>query len=123
MFGAINLKNIGFSALFALSALLAPVLLRVDIAHAQILNPIRWTFEVVQVQPDEALFRATASIDKGWHLYAQEMNFEEGQSGPEPTAFTFMPHPDLKRMGKVVERSKVYEEKAENYVRMHGSLA
>ena len=113
MFGAINLKNVGLSALLVLSALLAPVLLRVDIAHAQILNPIRWTFEVVQVQPDEALFRATASIDKGWHLYAQEMNFEEGQSGPEPTAFTFMPHPDLKRMGKVVERSKVYEEKAE----------
>ncbi|MEY4144538.1 MAG: hypothetical protein RLZZ335_390 [Bacteroidota bacterium] len=81
-------------------------------SSAQILNPIKWSFEWVATSETEALFRAKARIDKGWHLYAQEMNIDDGM-GPERTVFTFRPSKDWQRLGKVVERSKVYEEKAE----------
>jgi len=81
-------------------------------SSAQILNPIKWSFEWVATSETEALFRAKARIDKGWHLYAQEMNIGDGM-GPERTVFTFHPSKDWQRLGKVVERSKVYEEKAE----------
>lgn len=81
-------------------------------SSAQIQDPIKWSFEIVPTSETEALFRAKARIDKGWHLYAQEMNIEDGM-GPERTVFTFFPSMDWQRLGKVVERSKVYEEKAE----------
>ena len=81
-------------------------------SSAQILNPIKWSFEWVATSETEALFRAKARIDKGWHLYAQEMNIDDGM-GPERTVFTFHTSKDWQRLGKVVERSKVYEEKAE----------
>lgn len=106
MFGAI--KRTYIRAMLLLACLFVALQ-----SSAQILNPIRWNFELMPTSETEALFRATARIDKGWHLYAQEMKFEEGQTGPEPTAFTFHFSPDWQRIGKVVERSKVYEEKAE----------
>jgi thiol:disulfide interchange protein DsbD len=106
MFGAI--KNSIASA----TATVVACLLLAFYSSAQILNPIKWSFEWVATSETEALFRAKARIEKGWHLYAQEMNIEDGQ-GPERTVFTFIPSKDWQPVGTVVERSRVYEEKAE----------
>ncbi len=111
MFGAI--KNWVKRAMPVKRAILvvACCLLAIN-SSAQIQDPIKWSFEWVATSETEALFRAKARIDKGWHLYAQEMNIDDGM-GPERTVFTFHPSKDWQRLGKVVERSKVYEEKAE----------
>jgi len=112
MFGVF--KNFNFRQAFTVvrAAVVVFLIVFAQKSSAQILNPIKWSFEWVATSETEGLFRAKARIDKGWHLYAQEMNTEDGQ-GPERTVFTFNPSADWQRLGKVVERSKVYEEKAE----------
>lgn len=71
--------------------------------HAQILNPVKWTFTLEKTGPETALFKATAKIDKNWHLYSQFI--EEG--GPIPTSFTFEPHASYSLVGKVTEKGKL----------------
>ncbi len=67
--------------------------------QAQILTPVKWSFAVEKIGPDEALLKATAKIDKNWHLYSMEE-----VEGPIPTSFVFEDHPSYKRMGKMTEK-------------------
>ena len=41
--------------------------------HAQIITPVKWVFSVKELTNDEAELLFTASIDKTWHLYSQNM--------------------------------------------------
>lgn len=79
-------------------------------AQGQILEPVKWKFEVEQLSPTEALLKSTATIDPGWHLYSQEIELREDQFGPELTLFTFDKNSAIKLVGKVEERGKVHEE-------------
>lgn len=67
---------------------------------AQIVNPVHWTFSSKQVDQDTYLLLCTARIDKGWHVYSQ---FLESDQGPVATSFTFAPSPRYKCVGKVEE--------------------
>lgn len=80
------------------------------LAQAQILQPVKWKFEVEKTGPDEALLKATATIDKGWHLYSQYMTFKEDQFGPELTAFTFNLPKGVEKVGRTEESGKLTEE-------------
>ena len=52
---------------------------------AQILEPVKWSFE--QNQIDDQIYELTisATIEKSWHLYSQAVP----EDGPEPTLFYF----------------------------------
>lgn len=54
-------------------------------ASAQLASPVKWKFSV-QREKKEAILIATASIEKGWHLYSQKLT---DPNGPRPTVFTF----------------------------------
>ncbi len=63
-------------------------LLFLSIAHkpkAQILQPVRWSFDLQHIANDEFDLVFRAHIDKGWYVYSQ---FLEGE-GPIPTSFHF----------------------------------
>jgi len=92
---------------FVLSSVL---LLSTLLSQAQILQPVKWKFEVEKTSDAEALLKATATIDKGWHLYSQFIELTPDQFGPEVTLFTFNKNPNIKLLGKVEEKGKLTEE-------------
>ena len=66
---------------------------------AQILEPVKWQFGAKKINNDEAVVFMKATIDKGWHIYSQ--NIEEG--GPIKTSFTFSPSNEYALIGKPAE--------------------
>lgn len=95
------MRKLFLSSLLLLSALFT---------QAQILEPVKWKFEVEKISDTEALLKATATIDKGWHLYSQFIELTPDQFGPEVTVFTFNKNPNIKLLGKVEEKGKLTEE-------------
>lgn len=95
------MRKLLLSSLLLLSALFT---------QAQILEPVKWKFEVEKISDTEALLKATATIDKGWHLYSQFIELTPDQFGPEVTVFTFNKNPNIKLLGKVEEKGKLTEE-------------
>ncbi len=79
-------------------------------AHAQIRNPVKWSFAAAPSSTDSAaILMLTATVEEGWHIYSQFM--ESG--GPLPTTFTFIPGKDYSLVGKVKEEGslvKAYDE-------------
>jgi thiol:disulfide interchange protein/DsbC/DsbD-like thiol-disulfide interchange protein len=54
-------------------------------ASAQMVEPAKWSFKVVQKDTKEAELIATVKLDKDWHIYSQK----ELADGPLPTVFTW----------------------------------
>lgn len=73
-----------------ISSLVFRILLLVSCVKltAQIHNPVTWNTSVLQTENKTVTLVAKASIEKGWHLYAQ--NIEKG--GPIPTTFYYPDH-------------------------------
>lgn len=65
-----------------------------------ILEPVKWKTRVGKVSDSEYDIVFVASIDKGWHLYSQYL---ESQEGPIATSFAVTPHPAVEVIGKVSE--------------------
>ncbi len=70
------------------------------VVSAQILQPIKWSFSTSQKTPGEATLLLTATMDRGWHLYSQ---ISQGDEGPIPTSFQFNASKDYELIGKVNE--------------------
>lgn len=68
-------------------------------SFSQVLNPVKWTYSVKQIDDANAELIFTAKIDKGWHLYSQYM--EEG--GPIVTNFIFNKDKNYALNGKTSE--------------------
>jgi len=96
--GKIELNDLRLPLIFMKRLLLLLLLLSAT-TQAQILTPVKWSFSVEKTGPDEALLKASAKIDKNWHLYSMEE-----VEGPIPTSFVFEDHPSYKRIGKVTEK-------------------
>lgn len=64
-------------------------------AFAQ-LEPVKWTFEVEQVNAQEYDLIITANIERGWSVYSQHL---EAQSGPIPTSFSFAENSNIQLVG------------------------
>ncbi|MCG7502031.1 protein-disulfide reductase DsbD N-terminal domain-containing protein [Tenacibaculum sp. Mcav3-52] len=52
---------------------------------SQVHDPVKWSTSVKKISDKEAELVATATIQKDWHLYSQEIP----KGGPIPTLFTF----------------------------------
>jgi thiol:disulfide interchange protein DsbD len=83
-----------FSTVFALLFILGT-------QNAQILNPVKWSFDTKKISDTEYDLIATAKLEKGWHIYSQ---FLVGD-GPVPTSLTFKPTPQYQLIGKAAEVS------------------
>ena len=68
-------------------------------ATAQTIQPVKWSYKAEQTTSGEATLILTATIEKGWHLYSQ--NIADG--GPIKTTFTFSDSADFELVGKVAE--------------------
>ncbi len=70
-----------------------------------ILEPINWAFSAERKSATEAELYFTATLDKGWHLYSQDVP----EFGPIPTTFTFTELGGSKLKGKVAEPKAIEE--------------
>jgi cytochrome c biogenesis protein CcdA/thioredoxin-related protein len=68
--------------------------------NAQIFDPVKWSYSVDRHDDNNATLLLTAIIDKGWHVYAQVLQSEDG---PIPTSFEFEASPNYSLSGKVLE--------------------
>ena len=80
------------------------------LAMAQVENPVKWEFSSKKVSAQVYELTAKATIDKGWHMYAQEAG-----EGPIPTSFKFTKNPLLTLNGKVKENGKLQKMFDKNY--------
>ena len=82
--------------------------LLVSIAFAQ--NPVSWSFASKKVGDNLYEVRLIASIQPGWHLYAQN---QPEDAIAQPTTFNFNSNPLLSLDGKVKEVGKLEKFKDE----------
>lgn len=66
---------------------------------AQILDPVKWSTSVEKISDTEFDLISRATIDRGWHLYSQDVP----EDGPIPTAFTYEVGEHAELMGKTLE--------------------
>lgn len=76
-------------------------------AYAQILQPVKWSFNAIRLNDTEAELQFIATIDKGWHIYSQIVI--DPENGPNPTIFTFDKPVGYKLAGKVSEPKPIKE--------------
>lgn len=65
-------------------------------AHAQLLEPVKWSYLSKKLNKNQAEVYIKANIAPGWHIYAMQLN--------EPsmnTSFRFKPSPSYILIGKV----------------------
>lgn len=73
--------------------------------HSQILDPVKWSTSVKKISETEYDLISKAKIDKGWHLYSQEVP----EDGPLPTAFVFEENDAYKAVGEIKEGKGITE--------------
>ena len=78
--------------------------------HAQINNPVLWSYTAKKIADKTYELHITATINGNWHLYAQDAG-----EGPEPTTFKFTPNPLIKFDGKVKEVGKLEKSFDKNF--------
>ncbi len=64
-------------------------------------NPVSWTTSVEKVSDNEYKVILTANIDKGWAIYSQDL---ESNDGPIPTTINFNSNKHVKQVGATEER-------------------
>jgi hypothetical protein len=79
-------------------------------AHAQINNPVLWSYSAKKIADKTYELHITATINGNWHLYAQDAG-----KGPEPTTFKFTPNPLISFDGKVKEVGKMEKSFDKNF--------
>ncbi|WP_132792618.1 protein-disulfide reductase DsbD family protein [Tenacibaculum skagerrakense] len=76
------------------------------ISFSQVFEPVKWKTSIEKITEEEFYLVATATIDNGWHLYAQEIP----TGGPRPTIFTFEPNESYELIGKTLEEDGITED-------------
>jgi len=69
-------------------------------SESGLLNPTKWSFAIEKTSDKLYELVVTATIDKGWHIYAQQL---ESNEGPIPTAIKFMETKEFQLLGKPSE--------------------
>ena len=75
-------------------------------AVGQIYSPVKWTFDLKSSGEGEYILTAKAKIDKGWWVYSQHL---ESEDGPVATAVYFDEGPHFKLVGKNKESNNVHK--------------
>lgn len=86
-------------------AILMLVVLSSTALFSQILEPIKWSFELKNTSKTTADIILKSSIDEGWHLYGMDIP----KDGPRPTSIVFESIKGAKLEGKVQSKSKLKE--------------
>jgi len=68
--------------------------------HAQIYDPVSWSFETKKISDTEVDLIVKASIEKGWHIYSMQIPSEVG---PVPTTIKFKVTNDFELVGATKE--------------------
>jgi len=76
------------------------LLFGLQISKAQIWEPVEWEYIVEDLNGDVATLVFKAKIDKGWHVYTQNIT---DPMGPIPTTFIFKKSDDYQLLGKTSE--------------------
>lgn len=71
-------------------------------AHAQLLEPVKWSYLSKKLKNNEAEVYIKATIAPAWHIYAMQFN-----EPPMNTSFRFTSSPSYALMGKVKEPKSV----------------
>lgn len=66
--------------------------------HAQIINPVKWSYSAEQ-KDNEATLILKATVENKYHIYSQFLQ----DGGPIPTSFKFEPSPHYQLIGKTIE--------------------
>jgi thiol:disulfide interchange protein len=69
-------------------------------AYSQLLEPVTWKYEMVELEDDEYELIFTADIEEGWTVYSM---FLEGEDGPIPTEIIFEEMDGIELVGEAVE--------------------
>lgn len=89
--------------MFSLCALFGALM-----ASGQILTPVTWDQEMKLLEDNKVELTFTATVDEGWHLYAQDID----EGGPVPTSFNFDKLGEgVELQGAVKELSKAISKK------------
>lgn len=72
---------------------------------AQIIEPVKWSFNKKKISDKEYELVFKATIDEHWHVYSQDVP----DDGPEPTIFTFEPIQGYELVGKTIEPKGIVE--------------
>lgn len=75
--------------------------------ESQILDPVKWSFNVVDQGNGEFDIVIHAEIEEHWHVYSQDLG--EGKIGPIPTTVVFEPSSYYTRKGTVKEGKALVE--------------
>ena len=78
--------------------------------HAQIENPVKWTYSAKKIKGDIYELHMTATLEGKWHIYSQDAG-----EGPIPTEFSFDKNPLVKTDGAVTEVGKLEKEYDPNF--------
>ena len=89
-----NCKNKYMKSLYCLFV----TLLITVVSYGQIQDPVKWNFELGAVVENEVDLILTATIEEGWHMYAQDAG-----EGPVSTNFTFFENTAIQYIGNVNE--------------------
>ena len=81
-------------------------------SNAQILQPVKWSFDSKKINNEEFDLILKAQMDKGWHIYG--IDIPEG--GPIPTSFKFNPSEEYELVGTLVTPAAI--EKYDNAFEM-----
>ncbi|MGB3079637.1 MAG: protein-disulfide reductase DsbD domain-containing protein [Saprospiraceae bacterium] len=76
------------------------------VAIGQIYSPVKWKMDLQPSGNGEYLFTAKATIDKGWWVYSQHL---ESEDGPVATVVFFEEGPHYKLIGKNKESDNVHK--------------
>lgn len=77
------------------------ILISTNSLFSQVYDPVKWSSNIEKISDTEYNLVFKAKIDKGWHLYSQNLESDEG---PLATEFSFENEKDnYKRIGKTVE--------------------
>lgn len=79
------------------------LLTSVQLVKAQMVDPVKWSYAAKKVSATEAVVYLKATIEKGWHLYSQDI----ADGGPTKTVFTFAPSAQYALVGKTLESKPI----------------
>lgn len=78
-----------------------------------ILEPVEWKFEILKIKDDVFTVVASGEIDEGWHVYASELESDEG---PLPTILVLDDNTGFELLGKVQDIGDVITKYDESFM-------
>jgi len=86
-----------------ITSFILTVLLTLNFAQAQDMDPVQWKVEKLSETETEVEVAFIADIKTGWSIYSQTT----GDDGPIPTSFEFEANKNVELIGNVIETTEV----------------